>query len=106
MKTRIKKKLKVDIVARHGGEEFIILLPQTEEAGAFKLAERILSRIEQTRIATNSGEIRITSRFGVVQIDESFDIQSHVKKADIALYKAKERVRNNVQAYDKTMVMV
>jgi diguanylate cyclase (GGDEF)-like protein len=96
----------VDIVARHGGEEFIILLPQTEEAGAFKLAERIRSRIEQTSIATNSGELRITSSFGVVQIDESFDIQSHVKKADIALYKAKERGRNNVQAYDKTMVMV
>lgn len=95
----------IDVVARHGGEEFIILLPQTEESGAFKLAERIRRRIEQTNISTNKGILKLSASFGVTHIDESFEIQSHIKKADIALYQAKERGRNNVQIYDKSMVM-
>jgi diguanylate cyclase (GGDEF)-like protein len=95
----------VDIVARHGGEEFIVLLPQTEESGAYKLAERIRSRIEQTNIETEKGHLTISASFGVIQTDGVGDLQSHIKKADVALYNAKEMGRNNVQVYNESMVM-
>jgi len=95
----------IDIIARHGGEEFVALLPQTDQLGAMKLAERIRHRIETTPLRTPNGELRLTASFGIAQAEEGETIQQHIKHADIALYHAKASGRNGVKYYKKDMVI-
>ena len=89
----------VDFGARWGGEEFIILLPDTDERGAVKVAEKIRAKIEHTVIpCTDARGSHITVSVGAAtQIpiqDSSFD--HFISQADAALYRAKETGRNRV----------
>lgn len=91
----------VDVVARWGGEEFIVLAPKTDDAGAAVLAERF-----REAIAAMEGPEEFTSitiSIGVAQwrLDESAD--ELVGRADKALYRAKERGRNRVVVADTRM---
>lgn len=91
-----------DFLARFGGEEFIIVLPATTLNGALTIAETIRSNIEQLSIPNkNSSPSKIvTLSLGVAITDASSDTyETLVKHADIALYKAKENGRNQVQSY-------
>ncbi|MDH5560430.1 MAG: diguanylate cyclase [Deltaproteobacteria bacterium] len=81
----------IDTPARWGGEEFILLLPQTTKQGAGLFAERIREMIEDTDFPIAG---KITASFGVAELD-SDDIELF-KKVDAALYKAKETGRNKV----------
>lgn len=84
-----------DIVARFGGEEFIILLPETESAGAVQLAERVRSRIEKAG-TSGADEIAITVSIGVASYNGGDDFDALFRRADKALYAAKESGRNRV----------
>ncbi|MCZ4242152.1 diguanylate cyclase (GGDEF)-like protein [Alteromonas sp. I10] len=87
-----------DCVARIGGEEFVLLLPDTDRAGAFKLAEKLRDRISKNPLDVNGKFIDITVSAGVSYVKEHHDtIESALSEADDALYKAKESGRNNVQ---------
>jgi len=87
-----------DCVARIGGEEFVLLLPDTDRAGAFKLAEKVRERISKNPLDVNGKFIDITVSAGVSNVREEHDsIESALSEADEALYKAKESGRNNVQ---------
>ena len=87
-----------DYVARVGGEEFVLLLPDTDRAGAFKLAEKLRDRISKKPLDVNGKFIDITVSAGVSYVKEHHDtIEWAQPEADDALYKAKERGRNNVQ---------
>ena len=81
-----------DLVSRHGGEEFLIVLPQTDIDSGFLLAERIRTSVENTR--TGKERIATTLSLGCVEFrgDESFD--QVVSRADKMLYEAKKRGRN------------
>lgn len=81
-----------DLVARFGGEEFIILLPLTDIHQARSLAERIRTEIARQDLLEN-GHL-VTSSFGVSQLAEDETIERFIKRADGALYKAKESGRN------------
>jgi len=83
----------VDTSARYGGEEFVILLPQTNCVSATHIAERIRESIQEKIILDGES---ITSSFGVVEVEENFGIEELIKKADDALYEAKETGRNRV----------
>ncbi len=86
-----------DIVARFGGEEFAILLPETGIEKACLIAEEIRQTIEDTafNISTSIDPIRVTMSFGVASLDhQRDDAESFIHQADIALYKAKENGRN------------
>jgi two-component system cell cycle response regulator len=87
-----------DIVGRYGGEEFIIILPKTNLASAWVVAERLRSIIEKTKMKDSAGNaFAITVSQGLVGWERDEDAASLISRADEALYKAKEKGRNRVQ---------
>ncbi len=87
-----------DVCARFGGEEFAILLTDTILADAINLAERIRSSIEvESRDLGLEFLPAVTSSFGISELSEGITIETVVKLADEALYKAKSDGRNCVR---------
>lgn len=84
---------KTDTLARWGGEEFVILLPNTTAENGFLVADNLRLLIEQTIIPPVP---KITCSFGVTQFEENDDIGTFVKRADEGLYTAKQTGRNKV----------
>ncbi|MDP3875938.1 MAG: GGDEF domain-containing protein [Methylobacter sp.] len=85
-----------DIVFRYGGEEFVVLLSDTDADGAKLLAERIRSSIEHHTIAYGMDVIKITASLGISTLRDDDSIDSFVKRADNAMYIAKNNGRNQV----------
>lgn len=86
-----------DIQGRIGGEEFAVMLPQTELKGAMELAERMRLAIEQAKIECSGVQVSVTASIGVsTSRDYKDDINSIVQRADNALYCAKRAGRNQV----------
>ena len=85
-----------DFAARWGGEEFVILLPNTDSNGALDIAEQIRKNVEDMVIPAPSGEkTKITASIGVnTKTDESYN--DFFQRADKALYEAKNSGRNKV----------
>ena len=85
-----------DIAARFGGEEFILVLPETNLEGAFMLAEQIRLKLRSMRWRTKAGERMgaITMSLGVSQFKGGDTLESLVDRADNALYQAKSQGRN------------
>ncbi len=95
----IEQQRKSDIVCRYGGEEFIILLPNTSLDGAVMVAQNIRKDIEALVInLENNSELKFTVSIGVseVNIQNETTIEESIKRADDALYDAKESGRNKV----------
>ena len=85
-----------DVVARWGGEEFIILTPKTDLKGAISLAEKIRQAIEKY----NFPEVKhVTVSIGVAEVLPYEDLVNVIKKADKALYEAKKKGKNRVEVY-------
>ncbi len=93
---------KVDTVARWGGEEFLILLPDTSLVQALALAERIRVKIQDHAFIYKFERISITSSAGVCSISQSKDLETMLKQADIYLYDAKVKGRNRIVPNVKT----
>jgi len=88
-----------DVLARWGGEEFAILLPQTTIHQATQLAERIRSRISTQEIMHDSAPLKTTVSIGVSTRDENTkDIEELFKNADNELYTAKQSGKNRVSS--------
>lgn len=85
-----------DFVSRWGGEEFLILLPETEIEGAFILADRIRKIIEEQIFEYNGVQVPITMTFGVTVNVNYERIEDTIIKADNALYEGKSGGRNCV----------
>jgi len=88
----------IDIVCRYGGDEFTIVLPQTNAAGAGVIAERIRLNIEaQTFLSEMGHEVRLTASFGVSSYPEHGQSREElIQKADRAMYQIKEKEKNGV----------
>jgi diguanylate cyclase (GGDEF)-like protein len=88
-----------DLLARLGGEEFVVLLPHTDQAGALVLADRIRAALEATPLSFGDTSIGMTVSIGVATLNSTHaTIDSLLQSADIALYTAKERGRNRVES--------
>ncbi|MEM8877396.1 MAG: diguanylate cyclase [Pseudomonadota bacterium] len=88
-----------DILGRMGGEEFAILLPDTDLQGAVALAERLREQTADRGVASGEHHIQATVSAGIYQIPEGgVDLEDCLKNADDALYRAKEAGRNQVMA--------
>jgi two-component system cell cycle response regulator len=83
-----------DIVARYGGEELTLILPETPAAEAGVLAERARQRVEA--MAIGEGEARVTLSLGVAAFAPGMSKEALIEAADAALYSAKHRGRNRV----------
>jgi diguanylate cyclase (GGDEF)-like protein len=88
-----------DVVARFGGEEFILIFQNTDLAAAMSLAERCRIQIEQMMLYNANGAVPITASFGVTCASHSGQaVDDLLQEADDALYLAKKRGRNQVAA--------
>jgi diguanylate cyclase (GGDEF)-like protein len=87
-----------DIVFRYGGEEFSILLRNTNVTGAKLLAERVRKNVEEMKFNYNNIKLNISVSIGLAELQEGDDRLRLVERADALLYKAKESGRNRVEA--------
>lgn len=83
-----------DMLARVGGEEFLVLLPMTDGAAAFLLADRLRSVLEKTTVTEGPVKIHLPASFGVAELEPDEDVTSWFKRVDAALYRAKAMGRN------------
>ncbi len=96
----IKSTRSQDLVSRWGGEEFLILLPDTKLDGGIIAAEKIRSRIANEEIKINELIINVTVSIGVSEFQNGQTIEMCIKNADQALYEAKNQGRNKVIAFE------
>jgi diguanylate cyclase (GGDEF)-like protein len=90
----------IDTAARHGGEEFALLLPGSHLDGAEHVAERIRAAMDGRQIATFGGGLAsVTVSLGVAAYPDSHDADALFAAADEALYRAKRRGKNAVAVY-------
>jgi diguanylate cyclase (GGDEF)-like protein/putative nucleotidyltransferase with HDIG domain len=94
-----------DILARYGGDEFVVLMPETKAEDAFKSIERIRTKIHEINIA---GNLPMTISCGIAELSqETTDSDSEViRRADIALYEAKSSGRDCVITWNEGMSKV
>lgn len=89
----------IDFIGRYGGEEFLVIMPETPIANACEAAERIRAACRQITVLTDDDqEISFSASIGVSQWREGDDNASLLERADIALYRAKEQGRDRVIA--------
>lgn len=95
---RLRQALReVDVLGRYGGEEFIILLPETDLRGADDMAERLRRAVAAAPIVTSAGPISVTISLGVTAVSpEVADFAALLQRIDTFLYAAKQRGRNRV----------
>lgn len=90
----------IDVVARHGGDEFAVLLAETDVRGAHEVAERIRLAFNARRGARAEAE-RCTLSIGLCEVDRAVgSVESWIERADAAMYRAKHSGRDRVVADD------
>ncbi|WP_374608839.1 GGDEF domain-containing protein [Diaphorobacter nitroreducens] len=89
-----------DVVARLGGEEFVVLLPHTDLESALRCAEKLRLRVQAHPLATDAGPLSCTVSLGVVEVPprSRADVAAAYAAIDRALYRAKSAGRNRVKA--------
>jgi diguanylate cyclase (GGDEF)-like protein len=88
-----------DFVARYGGDEFVLMLPETTSKRALQMAERVRACIAEHIFTGGVGaEIHLTASFGVASFPEhANEAEKLIELADAAMYEAKQRNKNNVR---------
>ena len=99
---RVRKSIRgIDLACRYGGEEFVIVMPETDMAVATTVAERLRRRVANEPFPIEQGKrpIEVTISIGIATLEAAEDnAASILKRADQALYRAKRDGRNRVVA--------
>lgn len=92
-----------DIIARFGGEEFVIVCEETDTAGAFRLAERIREELSRQVFHSELGSLSVTCSLGIAEYPkDASDQHTLFERADQALYIAKQNGRNQTRTHQAT----
>ncbi len=102
---RLRSNLRsIDILSRYGGEEFVILLPETNTEGALDVAERIRKTVEEKPFSPNNLSLWITISQGVTIMNkDNCSLKELIQQADEAAYQSKDAGRNLVTLYDQIL---
>lgn len=92
-----------DLAFRYGGEEFVVVLPGTTAAIGLKIAERLRQKVAEWNFEGPNGRIPVTVSIGMAVKKPGMSSQAVFEQADMALYRAKQTGRNNVQAAGKSI---
>ena len=96
----ILEKRTEDIACRYGGEELVLILPETQKINALVIAERIRQRHEEAELEFEGKSFRVTLSDGVASYPlDAQDTKSLIHAADIALYQAKESGKNRIYCF-------
>ena len=99
---------KTDIVSRIGGDEFAIILPDTNHAHGLRFAKKLCEALSSSDLELPSGKIRMTASFGIVEYPDNGETLEDLSiSMDVAMYKAKRKGKNRVaviEGLDKEMV--
>ncbi|GGZ44787.1 diguanylate cyclase (GGDEF)-like protein [Shewanella chilikensis] len=87
-----------DLLGRIGGEEFLLLLPETSREECLKIAERLRQTLAESSPEALAGESRVTISAGVATLNTELQFSELLKQADNALYRAKNKGRNRVES--------
>lgn len=90
-----------DTVARWGGEEFVILLPETDLCHGLVVAEKIRGRLADTPFYAGGQAVEVTASFGLAQYEAGVEVAQVLKAADEALFVAKNKGRNRIELAGK-----
>lgn len=98
-----------DVPGRYGGEEFCILLPETQPGNTNVVAERIRRRLETSELPCGDTSIVVTASIGIAGIEapdagEVLSPAALIDRADRALYSAKSRGRNRIEMWDRALL--
>lgn len=85
---------KQDYVARWGGEEFMVMLPETDLYGGGVVTEKIRAEIENAEIPYKNMTLRVTATFGITSYTSNMKIDDCIHRADLALYEGKKAGKN------------
>lgn len=91
----------IDVVARIGGEEFVVMLPHTSADGAFMFGERFRKEIYNSEVVVDEQTVKYTVSIGISTLDiqKDTDVSMILQRADLALYEAKNSGRNKCVIY-------
>jgi len=95
--TLIRNCRREDVVARFGGEEFLVLLPGTGLGDGARVARRLCDRLREKKVLIDGDHVTVTASFGVAKLDGPDAIDAAIARADKALYEAKNAGRDRVR---------
>ena len=88
-----------DVFGRYGGDEFVIVIPETGLAGATRLAERVRAAVEAQPFTVAGAAVPLTISMGVAEVAPGEELDDVLKRVDAAMYQAKAEGRNRVVAF-------
>jgi len=86
-----------DVIARWGGEEFLILMPETGAAGALKYLQRLTDRVRKSDFHAGDVEVKLTLSAGLAIAAQDDTLDTLVSRADVAMYEAKQAGRDTIR---------
>jgi diguanylate cyclase (GGDEF)-like protein len=96
-----------DAKCRYGGDEFMVILPDTPVGGARQVSDNLRRAISERPVMWNDGQITVTASFGITAVNTAdHDPRSAIARADTALYRAKQVGRNAIQVEEQTPSLV